>query len=139
TDIYALGMIMWELLAGEPPFNNVCHDISLILNICDGLPPNSLAEIMKNAGTMTLINTQFLKKVQNDNSLLTSIELVCPKCYLDCKTCNRPCQDETWCDRKPKTGLKNLIGSLEKYKLPESNPITDIIQKTYKIDKEKDL
>ncbi|CAG8504241.1 17315_t:CDS:2, partial [Dentiscutata erythropus] len=76
------------------------------------------------------------KKVQNDNSLLTSIELVCPKCYLDCRMCNRPCQDdEEWCNRcsvrKPKTGLKNLTRGFEKY--------NKLAQDTYQIDKEKDL
>ncbi|RIB17604.1 kinase-like domain-containing protein [Gigaspora rosea] len=40
TDIYAFGMIMWELSAGEPPFNQEEHNSTLMLNICDGLRPS---------------------------------------------------------------------------------------------------
>jgi serine/threonine protein kinase len=39
TDIYAFGIIMWEMSALEPPFNNCDHDASLMIKICKGTRP----------------------------------------------------------------------------------------------------
>ncbi|GBB98062.1 hypothetical protein RclHR1_03130003 [Rhizophagus clarus] len=39
SDIYCMGMIMWELTTGCKPFSNVEHDINLILRILDGERP----------------------------------------------------------------------------------------------------
>ena len=33
SDIYSIGMLMWEIFAGYPPFNDRAHDGNLILNI----------------------------------------------------------------------------------------------------------
>ncbi len=40
ADIYSFGIIMWEMTSGIPAFNNIPHDFSLALNICQGLRPN---------------------------------------------------------------------------------------------------
>ncbi|PKC06181.1 kinase-like protein, partial [Rhizophagus irregularis] len=39
SDIYCMGMIMWELTTGCKPFANVEHDINLIRKILDGERP----------------------------------------------------------------------------------------------------
>src|SRR6185369_10018610 len=39
TDIYAFGMIMWEITSDEKPFHDFNHDKVLALQICKGLRP----------------------------------------------------------------------------------------------------
>ena len=35
--IYSVGMLMWEIFAGHPPFDDEAHDTGLILKVCEGL------------------------------------------------------------------------------------------------------
>src|SRR5437773_2088616 len=39
SDVYSIGMIIWEIFAGHPPFDDRAHDYHLILQICEGLRP----------------------------------------------------------------------------------------------------
>src|SRR2546430_15876219 len=39
SDIYSIGMIMWEVFAGHPPFYDRAHGVGLMLKICEGLQP----------------------------------------------------------------------------------------------------
>ena len=39
SDVYCIGMIMWELTTGCKPFASVGHDIDLIIKILDGERP----------------------------------------------------------------------------------------------------
>ena len=39
TDIYAFGIIMWEVSSEQRPFHQFKHDIDLALQICQGLRP----------------------------------------------------------------------------------------------------
>ena len=37
SDIYSVGVLLWEISSGHPPFNNEPHDINLIIEISQGL------------------------------------------------------------------------------------------------------
>ena len=39
SDIYSFGVVMTELSSGKPPFHKRKHDISLTIEICNGLRP----------------------------------------------------------------------------------------------------
>src|SRR5947199_9310659 len=45
SDVYSVGMLMWEIFAGHPPFDDEAHDAGLILKVCEGLRPQILPEI----------------------------------------------------------------------------------------------
>jgi serine/threonine protein kinase len=39
SDIYSFGIIMYEVISGLPPYNDVSHDENLAIKICKGLRP----------------------------------------------------------------------------------------------------
>jgi serine/threonine protein kinase len=39
TDIYSIGILMWVVSSGEPPFSNCKYDYSLVMNIINGIRP----------------------------------------------------------------------------------------------------
>src|SRR6185369_17041449 len=45
SDIYSIGMLMWEIFAGHPPFDDKNHSPGLILKICEGLRPPLLSNM----------------------------------------------------------------------------------------------
>ena len=45
SDIYSVGMLMWEIFAGHPPFDDRAHNHRLIFDICEGLRPPILPGI----------------------------------------------------------------------------------------------
>ncbi len=36
SNIYSVGMLMWEIFAGQPPFDDRAHGFGLSLKICEG-------------------------------------------------------------------------------------------------------
>src|SRR6266511_559389 len=45
SDVYSVGMLMWELFAGRPPFDDRPHGLGLRLKICEGLRPPILPKM----------------------------------------------------------------------------------------------
>src|SRR6266508_653377 len=45
SDVYSIGMLMWEIFSGHPPFDDKAHGPGLILKICEGLRPQILPSI----------------------------------------------------------------------------------------------
>src|SRR5207248_1587799 len=45
SDVYSVGMLMWEIFAGHPPFDDKAHDADLTFQICEGLRPQILPGI----------------------------------------------------------------------------------------------
>ncbi|CAB4436857.1 unnamed protein product [Rhizophagus irregularis] len=43
SDIYSIGMLMWEISSGQPPFNCYENDYKLALNIINGMRPKVIA------------------------------------------------------------------------------------------------
>src|SRR3954453_11747445 len=39
SDIYSIGMLMWEISSGQPPFSNYENDYDLIIKIINGMRP----------------------------------------------------------------------------------------------------
>jgi serine/threonine protein kinase len=39
SDIYSVGILMWEISSGRPPFNNYSHDYDLVMKIVNGSRP----------------------------------------------------------------------------------------------------
>lgn len=45
SDVYSLGMLMWEIFAGYSPFHDIPHNIYLLFGICAGERPPILSGI----------------------------------------------------------------------------------------------
>ena len=53
TDVYSVGMLMWEIFAGYPPFDDRAHDHWLIFDICEnGLRPPILPNMPEDYAQM---------------------------------------------------------------------------------------
>jgi serine/threonine protein kinase len=72
TDVYCMGMIMWELTTGCKPFANEEHDIQLVYKILDGErpvitedTPECYANLMKSCWDQDPKKRPSIKKVRN--------------------------------------------------------------------------
>ncbi|GBC48467.2 kinase-like domain-containing protein [Rhizophagus irregularis DAOM 181602=DAOM 197198] len=45
SDIYSIGMLMWEISSGQPPYANIDHDYYLAMNIVHGMRPKPVLGI----------------------------------------------------------------------------------------------
>src|SRR6185369_10282790 len=52
SDIYSIGMLMWEIFAGHPLFDDRSHDADLIFQICKGLRPPILPNMPDDCAQM---------------------------------------------------------------------------------------
>src|SRR6266545_1678459 len=52
SDVYSVGMLMWELFAGHPPFDDRAHDADLIFRILEGLRPQILPKMPEDYAQM---------------------------------------------------------------------------------------
>ena len=52
SDVYSIGMLMWEIFAGHPPFDDRAHDADLIFRILEGLRPQILPSMPEDYAQM---------------------------------------------------------------------------------------
>src|SRR5437660_10768442 len=52
SDVYSVGMLMWEIFAGHPPFDDKAHDADLIFRILEGLRPPILPNMLDDYAQM---------------------------------------------------------------------------------------
>ena len=53
SDVYSVGMLMWEIFAGHPPFDDRAHNHRLIFDICEkGLQPPILPNMPEDYAQM---------------------------------------------------------------------------------------
>ncbi|RIA91069.1 kinase-like domain-containing protein, partial [Glomus cerebriforme] len=45
SDIYSVGILMWEISSGQTPFSNCEHNYDLAMKIVDGMRPKIVSEI----------------------------------------------------------------------------------------------
>ena len=46
SDIYSIGMLMWEISSGQQPFAGFDHDYDLAMNIVNGMRPKIVLETL---------------------------------------------------------------------------------------------
>src|SRR3989440_10994894 len=111
SDVYSVGMLMWEIFAGHPPFDDKAHGPGLILKICEGLRP------------------QILPNMPDDYSQMMQ------KCW-DVDPSKRPTIDELWdfADNKLEEIYKGKINSSNNEK--EKDAIS-LFKKLFKFSKIK--
>src|SRR5947207_7297579 len=44
SDIYSIGMLMWEISSGQPPFSKLYRDYDLVMKIVNGMRPKIVSE-----------------------------------------------------------------------------------------------
>ncbi|CAI2176768.1 9163_t:CDS:2 [Funneliformis geosporum] len=44
SDIYSIGMLIWEISSGQPPFINFNHDYDCAMYIVNGMRPNIVSD-----------------------------------------------------------------------------------------------
>src|SRR5205823_13474329 len=54
ADIYSIGMLMYEFVAGLAPFQGIAQDVHLALDICSGIRPTIPNGIPKNYNEMMI-------------------------------------------------------------------------------------
>ncbi|GET01598.1 kinase-like domain-containing protein [Rhizophagus clarus] len=81
SDIYSMGMIMWELTTGCKPFSNIVHDTDLIYKIIDGErpkitddTPEDFANLMKKCWNSDPKKRPSAKKVCERFNLWSNVE-----------------------------------------------------------------
>ncbi|CAI2161822.1 4998_t:CDS:2 [Funneliformis geosporum] len=76
SDIYSIGMLMWEISSGQPPFAYFDHNYDLVMNIVNGMRPNIVSgtpieykELMIQFYSDKSLNSEEINRQQSDFTL----------------------------------------------------------------------
>ncbi|RGB26724.1 kinase-like domain-containing protein [Rhizophagus diaphanus] len=77
SDVYSIGILLWEISSGQPPFCNEPHDFSLAIEILQGLREKPITSTPENY--VKIYTGKF--KLLSTNIILINFKLIL---YLDC-------------------------------------------------------
>src|SRR5437764_3720807 len=114
SDVYSVGMLMWEIFAGHPPFDDRAHNHRLIFDICEeGLRPPILPNMPEDYAQMM------------------------QKCW-DMDPSNRPTIRELWIFADEKLKEASNDGRLEFFRQnSKTKNSTSLIKRLFKLSKTK--
>ncbi len=116
SDVYSVGILLWEISSGRPPFEDKQHDVSLAMKILQGQREEIIPDTPKDYVKIYTGKFYYLNLNYNRIFLVVkNLPLIYIYCFLDCwdnEPVNRPTMDQVVDKLKKITG-KDQTGHYE--------------------------